>query len=201
MPKGSLLLERFSSFLRPPDWLAFALVPLLLRARRPPAVIWRVRSVVVDAIDGVCWRGARPNVRQKGGKIVPPSLAHNNPAATVIRVIPCPRVVAAVLHLAPRAVLRRLALLMRVPEFPTRIDPEAAATPSRASNQEHADRDVFSPAFTQAKPPGLRTIGLRGYTSDDAEPAECLSGQVERLSHSLMIARNVVVSHRLRAAL
>lgn len=85
----------------------------LLTARGPSAIIRRVRSVVVNAIQGVTPRRSRPHISQKGCEVNAPSFAHDNAAPAVIRERSVSVTKAAPLRSSPRRVFGRTALAVR----------------------------------------------------------------------------------------
>ena len=73
----------------------------------PPAICWRVVSVVVDAINGVLGRRASAHVAQERFERMKPRFAHANPAPAVVGIARGAWVAASGQHRPPDAVLAR----------------------------------------------------------------------------------------------
>lgn len=86
--------------------------PLLLR-RGPSAITRLVIAFSVDAINRVLGRWARSHVRVEVGEVVQPSLTHPHPASTVACEVSPRHARAAVDHVRPSSVFRRLGQAMR----------------------------------------------------------------------------------------
>jgi|GEM_PF-6768896 len=77
----------------------------LLFARRPTAISRLVVAVVVDTLDRMLRRGARPHVSEEFRKILSPTVGHGDPSATVAMVIRVMLFVATTLGVEPRLIL------------------------------------------------------------------------------------------------
>lgn len=88
-------------------------VALLRQPISPPAVLWRIRTVVVDAINRVMFGWAWSHIAQKCHEAIAPFIAHNNTASAIASVRVVIRVVAAPLCATPDYVLRSLRQAMR----------------------------------------------------------------------------------------
>lgn len=80
-----------------------SLIALLLRSRRPSAIVWRVWAIVVNAVYAVPVR-ARPHVGYKVQKPdfgLKPSVTHDNAASAVVAIKLVARRVASALHAFP----------------------------------------------------------------------------------------------------
>jgi hypothetical protein len=90
-------------------------IVLLNAPRHPPAVLWRVRAIIVDTVDAVLECRAWTHVGIEGAEVMRPSLAHDNASAAVV--FPLRRVggriLASLFHAPPDAVLGRLRSVMR----------------------------------------------------------------------------------------
>lgn len=126
----------------------YAHVPILLCASRPSNIAWRVRTVVVDALEGMVRCRAWPHVEQKKLERIAPPVADRDATAAVSRVSSRLRIQTARLHSAPAGVFGRESMaagqavrgISRCAQFPC----EATAGPRR--------RDVCVPyeAFVAA---------------------------------------------------
>lgn len=84
-------------------------VPSLLALVSPAAIIWRIRAVVVNAVDRVCWGWPWAHVGQERRKVAEPASTYEDPASSVgwkFRVV-APQ--AARLHSVPCPIFGRLA--------------------------------------------------------------------------------------------
>lgn len=61
-----------------------ATISALLSPCRPAAIFWRIRAIIVDAINRVSWRRLLPHVRIEARKIISPAIAHSNSSATIV---------------------------------------------------------------------------------------------------------------------
>lgn len=89
---------------------AVANMPILglLRLRCPATVFLAIVSIVVNAVDTVCWRGARPHVSQESLKGRTPFAADGNPSAAIPAVTRGLGVLAPVDHQPPDFVFASL---------------------------------------------------------------------------------------------
>lgn len=99
-----------------------SIVSVLFRICRPSAVIWRIRTVVVDAVNCVARRRPRPHIRPESRKRSAPALAHDNATCAIVRIATTVRVITALFHAVPCSIERivRLAVAL-APENPFRI--------------------------------------------------------------------------------
>jgi len=74
--------ESFAPERQPP---IVPLVPVLLDGCGPAAILLGVTAGVVDAVERVSSRGARPHVGEEGLEAVAPLLGHGDPAPAVVR--------------------------------------------------------------------------------------------------------------------
>lgn len=81
----------------------------LLLGCSPATVLWRVGTVIVDAVDRVCGRWPRPHVAQERLEVRSPSVADGDPAPAPVGVVGCQRVETTVLDSLPGVVFRRSA--------------------------------------------------------------------------------------------
>ena len=82
------------------------LVPLLFGARGPTAILWRVGTIVVDAVNGVIGRWLSAHVRQKC-LVVRPSVANRNSTPAIARIPAISWILATLEHVRPRLVFSR----------------------------------------------------------------------------------------------
>lgn len=127
----------------------------LLAARGPAAILWRVGSIVVDAIQRKAL-GASSHVLQKRDERLPPALAHEYTAATVILERPISRVVAALDHPIPRRAFTGRPASWIVAVFcesgARQLYLKAAAALGFASTQDRSLNDARIPAVASAQP-------------------------------------------------
>lgn len=131
-----------------PSW---ARVVALFQNCCPPAIVRRVRAVVVDAVELVlrCW--AWPHVGKECGEIIAPTLTHGNATSAPIWVSAVRRVVAASAHVAPRLVFRRSAASRLVAV-------DGASTPSGFADQTTATARCASQKMVESNLFGAPTV-------------------------------------------
>lgn len=133
-----------------------ALVGLLLRLGGPAAVLWRVRPVVVHAVDRVFAGRPTSHVCQEGLVRVSPRLAHGDSASPVILEASVLGVRASLEHASPRLKLRR-------PSAPNRLAVRglggaalllvvAAAAVGEAAIQPRSHQHPLGAAIAAAQP-------------------------------------------------
>jgi len=84
----------------------FSLIVRLLDWRGPSAILWRIRTLHINAVNRVRFARASSHVGNKSVKRIRPSLAYINPPASVVFVIGKIRVSAAIEHILPDFVFR-----------------------------------------------------------------------------------------------
>lgn len=163
--------------------LRLAAILRLLASGCPAAIIRRVRSVVVDALDGVL-RRALAHVGDEDVNIGAPAIAHGDAARSVPLVIEMSWIRAAGHHRAPLCIHARsgAAVSSRAAHD---VAVKASATPRHAGLQV-AGADVHdAPALAAAFPLGSVSATLPRNTRQNHESAERLAD--ERV---IMLARH-----------
>lgn len=167
-----------------------ALVPGLLSAGGPTAILRAISSVVVLAFNGHTLRSLS-HISYKAFKRFSPTLAHGyTPSAIILVAFVC-WAVALSFNLLPCLVLRRLVAVTSVPmccgPTPARIHPKTS-TGTDCSVIQVPIPDYFSgAAIAQAKAPGLnlaRFAKKAWCVLQNQKPCEFLSNEREFLSHS-----------------
>lgn len=119
---------------------------VLLGARCPSAIIFGVRSIVVEPIKGVPWRRTRPHVLQKRLERLQPPIAHSDTTPTVVSVLPIGGTKAPLPHVLPAVVFRSARESVSPPECHVHKSTEASAasgavaisrTEVRTTNHNH----------------------------------------------------------------
>lgn len=176
-------------------------VPALLGLCRPPTIIGAVGAVVVNPVDAVLRRGARPHVGIERGEVVPP-LADRDAPPAIVGVCLEARITAASPHATPRAVLGRADHLVIVAALGRRVDPLPTLTAAGLgvpSSQGRPGNFPDGPAVTPALP--VHAPARTGTTKRENGPsAESLAGfKSDRLelhqAHSL-VSRPRMFAHR-----
>lgn len=88
-------------------------VASLRKAGGPPAIIRRVGTVVVDAVERVLWGRTIAHVREEVLEAVQPAVAHADAAPAIIGEGPIPRVYASLFSVRPTVVLPGLCATVR----------------------------------------------------------------------------------------
>lgn len=84
-----------------PSWASIVRLRL---PRRPDTVTGRIRTVVVEALQGVA-RWAGPHVRTEGCEVSAPPITDGDPPRAIVHIVGRSWIAAACLHPAPRRVL------------------------------------------------------------------------------------------------
>lgn len=103
------LAERFHIPAPYVDEDCFPLIVHLFDWQSPPAVLWRIGAIVIDAFNGVLGGRARPHVLVEIRKTGAPPVAHLNTSGPVLGIAAVVRVVATVLHTVPDVIFRGFA--------------------------------------------------------------------------------------------
>jgi hypothetical protein len=131
--------------------LAMSVLRLLV-ARGPSAILWAVVAVVVVTLQCVKRGWTRTHILDEI-RVVIPSLTHANATTAIAVVMRLLRVVAAVPHLHPNTVFRRvLNAVMRRPMFSYALLLQTAATLMLTACQIVRVRDRQSSAIAHARP-------------------------------------------------
>lgn len=163
-------------------------VHALLAPRRPSAVLGRVRSVVVDAVEGVLRGGLRSHVGKEGVEATTPAVAYRDPSAAVGGVATMRRLLASSDHAvvgsregmsveqeAPREPASAVTLRERFPL-------DAAARLGVSAHEVGCAHDRATPAIALARP-GHLLVPVGAGPRNDVQTAEALAGQIERFGH------------------
>lgn len=185
--------ERQAAFLRPfcdrqrasaPfDQPVVARIVRLLRWRRPSHVARFVVSMNLDAIKGMALRRTLSDVREKRRKVFHPLVTHLDSAPAVIAPSRVGGVVAAMLRMTPRFVLRCAGHAVRAFSACRHLGVQASAT-ARVACPQLVTRSLMLIAAVALTNPG-RTLKR---VSDGDKTPESLSGDVNQWSsHSRSI--------------
>lgn len=177
---------------------AWAPVCDLLFLSRPPAILRRVRTIVVDAIDAMAWTRTLAHVLNKL-RVIVPAFTDGNSAPSVVRVANRLRIPAARAHHQPGVIRAAVRFAVRVVDFRDGLVSRAPATlsdaaPKGARRWSADDRAAIAVAGPAAFV--VRVIRSAGYNE---EPTESQAGQVRFILRATAAARRVVAG-RQRAA-
>lgn len=147
----------------------------LLDARGPLAILRRIVSVGVSAIQGVLVRWTRPHIIQEVLERLRPSLAHSDSSATIVRMFRF----AAAFHGCPDSKLSRLTFAMRN-RFFTEFDAHFMMKTSARfrCRMQRILLDMFhgaAIASAQPKSPWSFTLPAVSVFADDRQPTESLA--------------------------
>jgi hypothetical protein len=155
-----------------------ALVALLLGARRPSAIIWRIGAVIVAAIYRVMTRWSAPHVGKEVFVRLAPTITHRDSAAP-IRCVPIGVGVIAPLEQATP----RLKLWRPSPTAGFTVSSQhgandfsliATATDGPAALQQGSHDDALRPAVASAAPESARAIAARSSKHSQSSKAVAL---------------------------
>ena len=127
----------------------------LLDARGPAAILRRIRSVVVDAIQCVLWPWTWAHVHEEGQERPLPASTHTDPAEPVVLVTPIRRLRTSLDHAFPTSVLRRVLHAVRDRPLARSFFSEAATRLRRSSLQVVAKDGQPGAAIALTPPTGL----------------------------------------------
>jgi len=146
----------------------------LLLGGNPPTVLGRIRTVIVDSVDGVPCARSFPHVRQEILERLPLS-ADVYSATSIVRVLVSSRVCAAPSHPNPNRVFRECCLTMgriRSSRYRNYFTVQATATPGISTGDVIAHNRSTSPTRTKAQPSAFLEVSFYGETT------KSLTGQV-----------------------
>jgi hypothetical protein len=170
--------------------MAVPLIACLFLFGSPPAVLWRVPGVVVDALNRMLGGRARPHIGVEFIKLTP-SRTNGNSAPAVMPVGFVPSVLASLLHVMPDHVFGAAPKPVGCASGDCRLFSQAAARLRVAGKKIAARCLYFSAAFTDAHP-------YRPATARDVcpsrEAAKLLAGQIFSFSHSASLGLAVYSS-------
>lgn len=113
-------------------------VAMLLKVSRPPAVIGRVGTIVVDAVKGVSRTRLRPHIRREGFKGTQPAFTNRDASASVVwKSLPV-WIKTSLLHRLPCAVFGSSLLVPRVSVFDERGMSLSVGEPQATARQRGA---------------------------------------------------------------
>lgn len=155
---------------------------------RPPAILWRVRAVVVDAVYRVLRRWAWTHIRNEGSVVVAPRIADSDAAPAIVLKDGIARVVAALFHSFPCSVLARLVGLpmssVAAPLIRCGFAMEATAT-ARIASLKPASSNYYGAAAVALTAPRVMFAHCVGVGSNH-QPAVSVSDSV--LQHESILA-------------
>lgn len=160
-----------------------ARVSSLLNLRCPAAISGLIVAVKVLAIDAVLCTGGRSHVGKKRLKTVIPARADRDPPASVTMPILVARIVAARLHVYPRAVFLASASLSRLPVRRGRATPRGKLSPQAPARFDVSLAQVapqnlgLSSAIASAEPE--RVFWLAFGKTNNGQPLITLPGHVD----------------------
>lgn len=157
------------------------IVALFLQCR-PSAILWRVRTVVVDAIQ-LAPRWLWPHVGEERAEVVTPAVTHGDAASAPVRVARVSGVVTARFRVAPGVILWRATASWFAPMFRASRDRDISGQTSAAAAQTVSQ---VSPSYgsqgaavASAQPLRIsRGLRLLASAMKHAPASESLAGQV-----------------------
>jgi hypothetical protein len=169
-------------------WIAL-LVRALCRLRGPSAVVRRVRSIIVDAIESVTVR-ACTHIGDERLKTVAPAITHRNTSPPVAVVVRTRSGVATSLRVDPRGIGGRGSSVYRLPVSRVRcaytLSPPASATPRYAALEIRGTDLSDVPAVASAEPLRSASVCREIVCSiDDRPSSKPLTGQINKRRHDL----------------
>lgn len=162
--------ERHSSVLVG-DKMVIPFVVSLFESDSPSAIFGRVWAIVVNAINGMLWRWARPHVSVKVLERVDPASAHCNTARAIVRIIRRFGICASALDMPPTSVLGRVSHAVRRSRFGCGLWTKATATLGAARLQIVAKGNLLISAIANAAPRhvAVRMAASIGYHNKSAK--------------------------------
>ena len=135
--------------------MVVSLVASLFEWQRPFAILWRIGTFVIDALNRIFLRGAWSHVGQKCVE-GSPTFTNSDTALTVIPIRNLVRVGTAGFHAAPDSILWRQLTSFRGSMFVAsgggHLARQTAATSAGPAAQIHSVDSLLFPAFALAEP-------------------------------------------------
>ena len=170
-------------------WRETGLIMSLLLPRRPPAVLWRVLSVVVYAVNRVRARRAQTHVSVKRREVIPPTVAHGYSSSAIIRECGIATIVTTALHAAPSAILGRAVAAMHRCSLARKVQPVTTARCGFTRSQK-AGADHFLRTAIAAAQDGPSKSWRNWRQSNDNQAAESRTDmQKHKTKHTIEDAR------------
>jgi hypothetical protein len=158
-----------------------AVCGLLLR-RCPTAVLGRVRTIVIDAINRMADGRSFAHVLEECLEAITPAIAYCNSARAIFGIIASTRIQAAVLESLPSRVFNRVRHAVCAVGFSNALQPETAAGHDSLSQMVLADGHAI-PAITATNPCSVPD-GRWPSLSKHKQPTESVSSQIRRWAHT-----------------
>lgn len=162
--------------------------------RGPPTILWRIGTVVVDAVYRHFWAGAFPHVFKKLKEGIHPALADDNPAPPVTFETCSARVRTTIPHADPQPIFRGVvhsASAWRGARSFQHFYAKAPARPGASIAEKFAGHDSFRSALTETEPLEMlaRIVWcLRDYFQTTKASAYQV---LNRVMHPLMVAHKM----------
>ncbi len=150
--------------------------PLLFR-RRPAAIARLIIAVVIDSVNGMLGRWARPHVGRECLETHSPSLAHRNAASSVVLKICEPAIAASVDHVRPNVVNRSTRHAVLKIHHGGAFSPKAAAACCVAISQMLRLDCFHFATIAPAFPTAIANIRQR------SQPPKSLASPVDSCAH------------------
>ena len=109
------------------NMFGYACIAGLLKFRRPSAIRWRIREIIIDSINRMCRRWSMSHVLNKSFKRQP-FIAHCNATASITRKTLIFWIRASLKHVAPASIFRSVRHSMRHYRISKFFGPQAPAT-------------------------------------------------------------------------
>lgn len=152
-------------------------IVLLLSHRRPAAITRIVMAVIVDPIDRMLRRRARPHVAVEPLEIIRPLMADRNASRAVARPRTGATIKASRFHRMPYGEFRRICQAMRAVSHVAMCAPVAATANGQFSQQQRRQNSRGRSALATANPfRFLVTAPMRRRKFQHSEPSELLAG-------------------------
>ena len=169
-------------------------IAVLFGRSRPPAIVWRIWTIVIDAIQRILPVWSAPHVIEKCGEGAEPSFADSNPAPSPTLIVAAARISATTNHIPPNAQFwtNDIAASLTVRCAPLRklLLAKAAAATSVARAEGINRKDANVSAVTLAAP-GSASVAARSFVEND-EPSEPLAEKVKLGGHQVVLLSGVM---------
>lgn len=164
-----------------------AAIALLLFWCGPSAILWRVRTVVVDAVQR-CTSWPRPPITEKRLKRITPLSAHVDTTATVVGEVLMARPLASLLGRLPRVIFDCLLSWMRGAVAPLRVSVQTSTTSGVSGSQMHSEDHHNRSALAPRAPFRAALVVLVAESFQDDQSAERAASHVNQWRHVPRIA-------------
>ena len=157
-----------------------SLIAVLLTLGCPSAVFWRVRTVIVNSIQGHIFGGAGTHISKESGKVIDPAVADGNTTTSPVGVSFVLLIKASGFHVPPNAIFGRPLHAVLGAALARALFAKATATLGFSALEATGKDDSGITAIAKALPVNMFVFDSRGAlgTADNNKPSKTLTSEV-----------------------